>query len=70
MNTYEIVTERVINLLERGVIPWRQPWAAPDLFRNSDRAAAPIKEVVQRHRPPRTGIPRHAARLLPRRHSE
>jgi antirestriction protein ArdC len=35
MNTYEIVTERIINLLERGVIPWRQPWAATGLPRNS-----------------------------------
>ena len=35
MNTYEIVTERVINLLEHGVIPWRRPWAATALPRNS-----------------------------------
>ena len=34
MNTYEIVTERIINLLERGVVPWRQPWAATGLPRN------------------------------------
>jgi N-terminal domain of anti-restriction factor ArdC len=34
MNTYEIVTERIINLLERGVIPWRRPWAATGLPRN------------------------------------
>jgi antirestriction protein ArdC len=34
MNTYEIVTERIINLLERGVIPWRRPWASTGLPRN------------------------------------
>jgi antirestriction protein ArdC len=34
MNTYEIVTERIINLLEQGVIPWRRPWAATGLPRN------------------------------------
>jgi N-terminal domain of anti-restriction factor ArdC len=34
MNTYEIVTERIINLLEHGVIPWRRPWAATGLPRN------------------------------------
>jgi antirestriction protein ArdC len=34
MNTYEIVTERIISLLERGVIPWRRPWAATGLPRN------------------------------------
>ena len=28
MNTYEIVTERIISLLEEGVIPWRRPWSA------------------------------------------
>jgi antirestriction protein ArdC len=27
MNTYEIVTERIISLLEQGVIPWRRPWS-------------------------------------------
>lgn len=25
-NVYEIVTERIISLLERGVIPWKKPW--------------------------------------------
>jgi antirestriction protein ArdC len=34
MNTYEIVTERIINLLEQGVIPWRRPWAATGLPRS------------------------------------
>ena len=34
MNTYEIVTERIINLLEQSVIPWRRPWAATGLPRN------------------------------------
>lgn len=26
MNAYEAVTNRLIEHLERGVIPWRQPW--------------------------------------------
>jgi antirestriction protein ArdC len=34
MNTYEIVTGRIINLLEQRVIPWRRPWAATGLPRN------------------------------------
>lgn len=34
MNTYEIVTERIINLLEQGVIPWRRPWSAARPPRN------------------------------------
>ena len=24
---YEIITDRVIQLLEKGTVPWRQPWA-------------------------------------------
>jgi antirestriction protein ArdC len=34
MNTYEIVTERIIKLLEQGVIPWRRPWSAGGAPRN------------------------------------
>jgi hypothetical protein len=34
MNTYEIVTERIINLLEQGVIAWRRPWSAAGAPRN------------------------------------
>src|ERR1700747_606433 len=34
VNTYEIVTERIINLLEQGVIPWRRPWSAAGAPRN------------------------------------
>lgn len=26
-NVYEIITERIVALLEKGVIPWQQPWA-------------------------------------------
>jgi len=34
MNVYEIVTEKIINLLEQGVIPWRRPWTGGGLPRN------------------------------------
>jgi antirestriction protein ArdC len=34
MNTYEIVTERIVDLPEHGVIPWRRPWASTGLPRN------------------------------------
>jgi antirestriction protein ArdC len=34
MNTYEIVTDKIITLLEQGVIPWRRPWTAAGLPRN------------------------------------
>ena len=26
MDIYAIVTDRIINLLESGVVPWRRPW--------------------------------------------
>ncbi len=34
MDIYSIVTERIINLLESGVVPWRRPWASTGLPRN------------------------------------
>ena len=27
MDVYQIVTEKIVNLLEQGTIPWRKPWA-------------------------------------------
>jgi antirestriction protein ArdC len=27
---YSIITDRVVSLLERGVVPWRRPWAGPE----------------------------------------
>src|SRR5437868_14623623 len=26
MNIYEIITEKIIEQLEKGVVPWRKPW--------------------------------------------
>jgi antirestriction protein ArdC len=34
MNVYEIVTDRIINLLNQGVVPWHRPWAEIGLPRN------------------------------------
>jgi antirestriction protein ArdC len=34
MDIYSIVTERIINLLESGVVPWRKPWTSAGLPRN------------------------------------
>jgi antirestriction protein ArdC len=34
MNVYEIVTEKIINLLESGTVPWRRPWSSAGLPRN------------------------------------
>jgi len=27
IDTYEIITNRIISLLEKGVVPWRKPWS-------------------------------------------
>ncbi len=34
MDIYAIVTEKIINLLESGVVPWRKPWTSAGLPRN------------------------------------
>ena len=34
MDVYAIVTNKIINLLEQDVIPWRRPWASLGLPRN------------------------------------
>jgi antirestriction protein ArdC len=34
MDVYAIVTEKIINLLENGVVPWRRPWTSAGQPRN------------------------------------
>jgi antirestriction protein ArdC len=34
MDVYGIITEKIITLLEQGVVPWRRPWTATGLPRN------------------------------------
>src|SRR5689334_11892759 len=34
MDVYAIVTEKIINLLEQGIVPWRRPWTSVGLPRN------------------------------------
>jgi len=34
MNVYEIVTEKIVKLLEQGIVPWRRPWTSTGLPRN------------------------------------
>lgn len=33
-DVYAIVTDRIVNLLETGVVPWRQPWASVGVPKN------------------------------------
>ena len=34
MDVYGIVTEKIISLLEQGVVPWRRPWISTGFPRN------------------------------------
>ncbi len=34
MDVYGIVTEKIVNLLESGIVPWRRPWTSTGLPRN------------------------------------
>ncbi len=34
MDIYAIVTDKIINLLESGVVPWRRPWSSTGMLRN------------------------------------
>jgi antirestriction protein ArdC len=34
MDVYGIITDKIINLLEQGMVPWRRPWASTGLPRN------------------------------------
>jgi len=34
MNVYEIVTEKIVKLLDQGIVPWRRPWTSTGLPRN------------------------------------
>jgi antirestriction protein ArdC len=34
MDVYAIATEKIINLLEQGIVPWRRPWISTGLPRN------------------------------------
>jgi antirestriction protein ArdC len=34
MDIYAIVTEKIVNLLEQGIVPWRRPWTSAGLPRN------------------------------------
>jgi antirestriction protein ArdC len=34
MDVYAIITEKIINLLESGIVPWRKPWTSTGLPRN------------------------------------
>ena len=34
MDIYSLVTEKIINLLESGVVPWRRPWTSTGLPHN------------------------------------
>src|SRR5271170_1708074 len=34
MDVYQIVTDKIVAMLESGVVPWRRPWTSAGLPRN------------------------------------
>ena len=34
MDVYQIVTDKIVGMLETGVVPWRKPWSSAGLPRN------------------------------------
>ena len=34
MEVYAMVTEKIVNLLEQGIVPWHRPWSGTGLPRN------------------------------------
>jgi len=34
MDVYQIVTDKIVAMLEAGVVPWRRPWTSAGLPRN------------------------------------
>jgi len=42
VDVYQIITDRLISIMEQGIIPWRKPW-------NSGREGGPLNLVSKRH---------------------
>jgi antirestriction protein ArdC len=34
MDVYQIITDKIVNLLEGGIVPWRRPWTSTGMPRN------------------------------------
>ncbi len=52
MDVYGIVTEKILSLLEQGVVPWRRPWTSAGLPRNlvSKKLYRGVNFFLLRHR--------------------
>ncbi len=42
-NVYDIITDRVIELLEQGVVPWHKPWGGPERMPRSLSSGRPYR---------------------------
>ena len=42
VDVYQIITDRLIEIMEQGVIPWRKPW-------NTGHQSGPLNLVSKRH---------------------
>ena len=47
MNVYQIVTDRIINQLEKGVVPWQKPWIGVRDFAYSRSTGKPYSLLNQ-----------------------
>jgi antirestriction protein ArdC len=54
MDVYATVTEKVIKLLEQGVVPWRRPWSAAGAPRNLVSKKVYRGSISSYSRPPDT----------------
>ncbi len=50
MDVYAIVTEKIVNLLEQGIVPWRRPW------KRNGIAAQPHNEKAVPGRQPASSV--------------
>ena len=52
-SVYEMVTERIIEQLEKGVIPWQKPWTGirPDAYnRVSKKSYSLLNQMLLKHK--------------------
>jgi antirestriction protein ArdC len=42
VDVYQIITDRLIDIMEQGIIPWRKPW-------NTGREGGPLNLVSKKH---------------------
>jgi antirestriction protein ArdC len=49
LNVYQIVTDRIIASLEKGVIPWEKPWKSPKYSGGNLSPKLSYRQAIPRH---------------------